>query len=110
MPLIYELTDLNLGFNFKNFTPYLTIIVAVLLVSKVPTLALKKISISPKTTVFLLLGIGVVFISLLFYTLETLLAFGIFYLLSIPVSIVLYKNQNKINSKKISEEDHEDIL
>ena len=54
MPLIYELTDLNFSFNFKNITPYLTIIVAVLLVSKVPTLALKKITISPKTTVFLL--------------------------------------------------------
>ena len=34
-----------------------------LLVSKIPTLALKKISISPKTTVFLLLGIGLIFIA-----------------------------------------------
>jgi len=41
----------------------LTVIVAVLLVSKVPTLSLKKISISPKTTVFILLGIGTIFIS-----------------------------------------------
>ena len=32
--------------NIKNITPYLTIIIAVLLVSKIPTLALKKISIS----------------------------------------------------------------
>ena len=88
----------------------MTIIVAVLLVSKVPTLALKKITISPKTTVFLLLGIGIVFISLLFYTLETLLVFGVFYLLSIPISVVIYKNQNKINSKKLLDDDHEDIL
>jgi CDP-diacylglycerol--serine O-phosphatidyltransferase len=110
MPLIYELTNFNIGLNFKNFTPYLTIIVAILLVSKVPTLALKKISISPKTTVFLLLGIGIIFIALLFYTLETLLIFGSVYLISIPVSIVLYKNQNKKNSKKISEDSHEDIL
>ena len=110
MPLIYELTNLNLGFDIKNSTPYLTVVVAILLVSKIPTLALKKISISPKVTVFLLLAFGVIFISLLFYTLETLLAFGVGYLLSIPLSIILYNNQNKKNLKKISEEEHEDIL
>ncbi|MDC0858935.1 CDP-diacylglycerol--serine O-phosphatidyltransferase [Pelagibacteraceae bacterium] len=110
MPLIYDLTDLNIGFDIKILTPYLTIAIAILLVSKIPTLALKKISISPKTTVFLLLGIGIIFISLLFYTLKTLLAFGIIYLLSIPVSIIIYNNQNKKNFKKISDEEHEDIL
>ena len=110
MPLIYDLTDLNIGFNIKILTPYLTIAIAILLVSKIPTLALKKISISPKTTVFLLLGIGIIFIALLFYTLKTLLAFGIIYLLSIPVSIIIYNNQNKKNFKKISDEEHEDIL
>jgi len=110
MPLIYDLTDLNFGVDVKNLTPYLTIIIAVLLVSKIPTLALKKISISPKATVFLLLSIGIIFIALLFYTLETLLVFGIAYMLSIPVSIFIYNNQNKKNLKKISNEDHEDIL
>ena len=110
MPLIYELTDLNFGVNIKSFTPYLTVLIAILLVSKIPTLALKKISISPKATVFLLLGIGIVFISLLFYTLETLLSFGIIYLISIPVSIIVYSNQNKKNSEKISDDSHEDIL
>ena len=110
MPLIYELTNLNLGFDIKNLTPYLTVIVAILLVSKVPTLALKKITISPKATVFLLLAIGVIFIALLFYTLETLLIFGVFYILSIPASIVIYINKNKKDLKKISEEEHEDIL
>ena len=89
MPLIFELTELNVGINVKNFTPYLTVLIAILLVSKIPTLALKKISISPKTTVFLLLGIGILFISLLFYTLETLLFFGVIYLMSIPVSIAI---------------------
>ena len=110
MPLIYELTNLNLGLDIKNLTPYLTLVVAILLVSKIPTLSLKKISISPKTTVFLLLTVGIVFIALLFYTLEALLIFGIVYLISMPVSIYIYSKQNKQNSKKISEEDHEDIL
>ena len=110
MPLIYELTNIDIGVNIKNLTPYLTIIIAFLLVSKIPTLALKKISISSRATVFLLLGIGIIFIALLFYTLETLLIFGIIYLISIPVSTILFKNQNKKNAEKISEDNHEDIL
>jgi len=110
MPLIYELTDLNLGLEFKTITPYLTIIIAILLVSKVPTLSLKKISTSPKTTVFLLLGIGIVFIALLFYTLETLLIFGVGYLISIPISLIMYNNQSKKNTDKTTEENHEDVL
>ena len=32
------------GFEIKRFTPYFTILIAILLVSKIPTLALKKIS------------------------------------------------------------------
>ena len=110
MPLIYDLTNINLGIDIKNTTPYLTVIIAVLLVSKIPTLSLKKISISPKITVFLLLIIGIIFIALLFYTLETLLVFGAGYVLSIPVSIFIYNNQSKKNLKKISDEDHEDVL
>jgi len=110
MPLIYELTNLNFGLDIKNSVPYLTTIVAILLVSKIPTFALKKISISSKTTVFLLLTIGIIFISLLFYTLETLLAFGAVYLTSIPISIIAFNHLNKKNIKKISEEDHEDVL
>ncbi len=110
MPLIYELANLNLSLDIKNSAPYLIMIVAILLVSKIPTFALKKISISSKATVFLLLTIGVIFISLLFYTLETLLVFGLAYLASIPVSIITYNHLSKKNLKKISEEDHEDVL
>ncbi len=110
MPLIFELSDLNLNYNLKNLTPYFTILVAILLVSKAPTLSLKKISISPKTTVFILLGIGTIFISLLFYTFLTLLIFGALYILSIPVSFLMYKNQIKKESFETSEDEHEDVL
>ncbi|MDC1212453.1 CDP-diacylglycerol--serine O-phosphatidyltransferase [Pelagibacteraceae bacterium] len=110
IPLIYELINFNVIYNIKSITPYLTIIVAMLLVSKIPTLSLKKISISPKTTVFLLLTVGIIFISFLFYTLQTLLIFGIGYLLTIPISIILYNKQNKKDLKKILEEDREDVL
>ena len=110
MPLIYELTDFNLKLDIKKFTPYFTILIAFLLVSKIPTLSFKKISISSKTTVFLLLTIGIIFIALLFYTFETLLFFSFIYLISIPVSIYIYKKQQKKYAAKISDEDHEDIL
>ena len=110
MPLIYELTDLNMKFNIKPLTPFLTVLIALLLVSKIPTLSFKKISISSKTTIFLLLSAGVIFIALLFYTFATLLVFSFVYLISIPISIFIYKNQQKKYSTKISEDDHEDIL
>ena len=110
MPLIYELTNLNIGLDIKIFTPYFTILVAVLLVSKVPTLALKKISISPKTTVFLLLGIGIIFISLLNNPFETLLVLSLIYLISIPISFVMYKNKDRKETFETSEEEHEDVL
>ena len=110
LPLIYDLSSFDFNIIVKSLTPYLTILVALLLVSKIPTLSLKKISISSKTTVFLLLTIGIIFIALLFYTFETLLIFSLIYLITIPVSIFLYKKQQKRNSTKISDEDHEDIL
>ncbi len=109
-PLIYELSSFNLNINIKIFTPYLTIFIAILLVSKIPTLSLKKISISSKTTIFLLLTAGIIFISLLFFTFETLLIFGIVYLLSIPMSILIFKKQEKKYATKILDDDHEDIL
>ena len=110
MPLIYELSDLNFNLNVRNFTPYLTVLIALLLVSKIPTLSLKKITISSKTTIFLLFSIGMIFIALLFYTFETLLVFSLIYMISIPISIGIFKKQQNKYSQKISDEDHEDIL
>ena len=109
-PLIFELSNLNLNFDLKNLTPYFTILIAVLLVSKVPTLSLKKISISSGITAFILLGIGIIFISLLFYTFETLLIFSLVYLLSIPISFFMYKRKNKKETLETSDEEHEDVL
>ena len=110
MPLIFELADLNLNFNIKNLTPYFTILIAILMVSKLPTLSFKKISISPKATAFILLGIGIIFISLLDYTFETLLVFGLAYLISIPISFFMYKNKNKKETLETSDDEHEDVL
>ncbi len=110
MPLIFTLADLNINFDVKIFTPYFTVLIAILLVSKVPTFSLKKFSISPKTTAFILLGIGTIIISLLFYTFETLLLFGIAYLISVPASFFAYKHKIKKEILQTSDDEHEDVL
>ena len=81
-----------------------------LLISKVPTYSFKKIKIKPTLTVFILLGIGISLVTLMFFTFETLLIFSLFYILSIPLAcFTYYKNKKSIQSDN-SEEDHEDIL
>ena len=109
-PLFLELSNLKINFDIKFIVPYFTVLIAFLMVSKVPTLSLKKISISPKTTVFILLAIGMTFISLLFYTFKTLLVFCLVYLISIPISILMYKSQSKTELSETSEDEHEDVL
>ena len=112
MPLIFELAGFNLSLNVKNITPYFTILIAILLVSKLPTLSFKKISISPKSTVFILLSIGITFISLLYFTFQTLFSLGLVYLILIPISYIMYKKQD--NKKKLEtledENEDEDVL
>ena len=69
----------------------------------------KKIKIPSGLTIFLLFGIAILFVSIIFFTFEALLIIGIIYLLTIPISFVLHKKTNKVlNANK--EEDHEDVL
>ena len=109
LPLVYELSELNFNLNVKSLTPFFVVIVALLLISKIPTFSLKKIKISSQLSIFLLFGIVVTFISLIFFTFESLLIIGAVYLISIPLSYYFYKQTaKKINNNL--EEDHEDIL
>ena len=54
-PLVLELTGVNFVLNKEYFVPIFTIVIAVLLISKVPTYSFKKIKIKPALTVFILL-------------------------------------------------------
>jgi CDP-diacylglycerol---serine O-phosphatidyltransferase len=109
LPLVYELSELKVNVDFKSMTPFFVLFVALLLISKVPTFSLKKIKISSQLTIFLLFGIVIIFISLIFFTFESLLVIGAVYLFSIPVSYYSYKKTTKRINKNL-EEDHEDIL
>ena len=109
-PLVLELTNTNFILNKSYIVPIFTLIIAVLLISKVPTYSFKKIKIKPALTVFILLGIGISFVTLMFFTFETLLIFSLFYILSIPLACFTYYNNKKSIQSDNSEEDHEDIL
>ena len=109
-PLVLELTEFNFLINKNYFVPLFTLIIAVLLISKIPTYSFKKIKIKPTLTVFILLGIGISLVTLMFFTFETLLIFSLFYILSIPLACFTYLNNKKSVQNDNSEDEHEDIL
>ena len=109
-PLVLELTEFNFLINNNYFVPSFTLVIAVLLISKIPTYSFKKIKIKPALTVFILLGIGISLVTLMFFTFETLLIFSFFYILSIPMACFTYLNNKKSVQVDNSEDDHEDIL
>ena len=109
-PLVLELTNFSFLADKNYFIPVFTIIIAVLLISKVPTYSFKNIKIKPTLTVFILLAIGISLVTLMFFTFETLLIFSFLYILSIPVACLTYYNNKKSNKVDNSEEEHEDIL
>ena len=109
-PLVLELSDLDLFINKTYFIPIFTLIVAFLLISKVPTFSFKKIKIKPTLTVFILLGIGISLVTLMFFTFETLIVFSLIYIFSIPISCYTYFRKTKIAKIDNLEDEHEDIL
>ena len=112
MPLIYSLSDIQiLNINYDFFVPILFITISILLISKVPTYALKKISVPRSMTIFLLLAVVLYFGLLLLYTFNAIVISGLIYFIMIPISFMHYSNMKKqIKEQNISNEEHEDIL
>ena len=108
--MVLELTDINFSLNKSYIIPIFTLVIALLLISKIPTYSFKKIKIKPALTVFILLGIGISLVTLMFFTFETLLIFSFFYILSIPMACFTYLSNKKSVQIDNSEDDHEDIL
>ena len=110
IPLILSLSNFNNFFDLRPFVPFFTILISILLISKIPTFSFKKIKINPKLTIFILFVIGISLAGLIFFTFESLLIFGFLYVLTIPVSIALFiKNKNKALDTS-NEDEHEDVL
>ena len=112
MPLIYSLSDIQmLNINYDFFVPIIFVTISILLISKVPTYALKKISVPRSMTIFLLLAVVLYFGLLLIYTFNAIVISGIIYFIMIPISFLHYNNMKKqIKEQNISNEEHEDIL
>ncbi len=112
IPLIYSFIDIQiLKINYDFFVPILFIVVSILLISKVPTYALKKISVPRNMTIFLLLAVVLYFGLLLIYTFNAIVISGLIYFIMIPVSFIHYNNlSKKFKDQNILNEEHEDIL
>ena len=109
-PLMFELSNFSSLFNLRAITPYFMVLVSILLISKVPTFSFKKIAIRRTMTVFLLLGVGLFFVSIVQFTFETLTICSLIYLALIPVGIYNYRGRLKTANQIELEEEQQDIL
>ena len=109
-PLIFELSNFSSLFNLRVITPYFMVLVSLLLISKVPTFSFKKIAIRRNMTIFLLLGVGLFFVSIIQFTFETITVCSVIYLFLIPVSIFNYRSKLKTASQIEIEDENQDIL
>ena len=110
LPLIFELSNFSNLINIKIITPYLVVIISLLLISKLPTYSFKKISIKRNMTIFLLLGVGLFFVSIIQFTFETLFLGLLIYLVLIPIGILNFNKKSKSVINQQDEEDQQDVL
>ena len=112
-PLIYDVSGLQLiSLNYQIIVPLIFVIVSILLISKVPTYAMKKISVKRSTTIFLMFSITLIFVLLLMFPFQTLVVASIFYVISLPVSFFHYLKLKKKNKSEnlFDHEEPEDFL
>ena len=114
LPLVLYKAEI---FNFDQYKLLIVSIVfvttSILMISKIPTYAMKRITIPRSTTIFLLFGIGLYFGLVFVYTFKVLFITGAAYLLTIPISYFHYrklKNKEEVLQKVESSEENEDVL
>ena len=103
-----------------NFDQYRLLIVSIifittsiLMISKIPTYGMKRITIPRSTTIFLLFGIGLYFGLVLVYTFKVLFITGLAYFLTIPISYFHHRKlniQEKISKQAEHVDETEDVL
>ena len=59
-------------------------------------------------SIFILLVAGISLVSVMFFTFETLFLFGLFYLISLPLSFYTFRMKKSIQNE--IEDEHEDVL
>jgi len=83
--------------NDIYFVLFLMLFVSFLMVSKIPTYAVKKIKISKNLFILIALALVLLFSMLFYKTFETLAVVGLIYFISIPISFLHYVNLKKRN-------------
>jgi CDP-diacylglycerol--serine O-phosphatidyltransferase len=111
---LIEIFSLNEAFQIQNNKIISAIVIlgiSVLMVSKIPTYSLKRISIPRRSGGFLLLGIGIYISFIIYFPFEILFLTGLGYIFLIPISYFHYKRLKEKHSNENTEEDEiEDIL
>ena len=110
LPLIFQLSGFSSFIDLTSITPYFMVLISFLLISKIPTFSFKKIAIRRNMTIFLLLGVGLFFVSIVQYTFETLTVCILIYLFLIPIGIYNYRFKSKTANQIEIEDDQQDIL
>ena len=110
LPLIFQLSGFSSFIDLTSITPYFMVLISFLLISKIPTFSFKKIAIRRNMTIFLLLGVGLFFVSIVQFTFETLTVCILIYLFLIPIGIYNYRSKSKTANQIEIEDDQQDIL
>jgi len=111
MPLILGLEFEHDGFASPLLTGAIMVLVSALMVSRVPTLALKQAKVPARYVIFVLLGVGAYAAFLISTPWITLSVTGLAYLASIPYTVVVYRRLERadpIAAAEIEEPDDED--
>ena len=110
LPLIFQLSGFSNFIDLTSITPYFMVLISFLLISKIPTFSFKKIAIRRNMTIFLLLGVGLFFVSIVQFTFETLTVCILIYLFLIPIGIYNFRSKSKTANQIEIEDEQQDIL
>ncbi len=93
VPLMLSMND-NPFLVYANFVVdnilYYLLIISMLVISRIPTLSIKKIRVPPNLVSFVMLIFGILMVALLTKPWVTLIIMCIFYIISIPITTFMY--------------------
>ena len=114
LPLVFYKAEIyNLDEYKLLITSLFFVVTSILMISKIPTYSMKRITIPRRATIFLLFGIGLYFGLVFFYTFKVLFISGIIYIFTIPISFINFKknkNKEKILKQVQDVDETEDVL
>ncbi|MGV3278077.1 CDP-diacylglycerol--serine O-phosphatidyltransferase [Rickettsiales bacterium LUAb2] len=79
----------------KSIIIVYVIIISLLMVSNIPTISTKNLHINKKFSVIILASLALFTLLLVYYTIKTLLICGIIYLISIPITTLLFFREKR---------------